>query len=149
MSGSVKRVYLGLPEKFKEIVLWVARSYRTNALSHEPGGSDVVVEYHSERVLGYDWVKYPSKYIEKIFIKDIANEYSKFEEYEKEEQLSIVKKEIARIFARKYESEEYERVAFEKVWDSKTGNQLPWEKLKKFDRKDEKIRYTRFGRTRW
>jgi hypothetical protein len=58
----IKRVSLGLPKSLVNDVLWVAREYRTNPLSHEPGGSDVVVEYHNDEVLGYDWIKFPSKY---------------------------------------------------------------------------------------
>lgn len=132
----IKRVYLGLPKSLVDAVLWVSREFRTHPLSHEPGGSDVVVEYHSGRALGYDWIKYPSRYIAKIFSKDISNEYEEFEEFGEEEQLSIIKMKIARIFARQYESEEYEKVAFELVWDSETSNVLPWTLLEEYDYKN-------------
>ena len=63
----LSRVYIGLPRHLDDIVLWVDRQYRTNFLSHIPGGYDVVVEYHDGRALGYDWIKYPWAYIRTFF----------------------------------------------------------------------------------
>ncbi len=62
-----ERVYIGLPLRLAHVVLWVDRTYRTNPLSHIPGGYDVVVEYHDGRALGYDWIKMPWAYIRTFF----------------------------------------------------------------------------------
>lgn len=135
MEKKVKRVYKGLPESYVGEVLWVAREFRTNPLSHVPGGSDVVVEYHEGEILGYDWIKYPSRYIRKIFNDSVSNLYSDFEERDTQFQLSVVKEKISKIFARTYDNREFEKVPFENIWDSTTATELPWVKLKRFDRR--------------
>lgn len=97
-------------------VLWVAREYRTNPLSHEEGGSDVVVEYHSDEVFGYDWIKFPSKYVSAIFYKRIDVDKEDFEVYDEDEQLTTIKDEIKSIYARKWSSmEDHDKVPFEEV----------------------------------
>ena len=116
MQRQIKRVYLGLPERLKAYVLWVAREYRTNPLSHEEGGSDVVVEYHSDEVFGYDWIKFPSKYVSAIFYKRIDVDKEHFEVYDEDEQLTTIKDEIKSIYARKWSSmEDHDKVPFEEV----------------------------------
>ncbi|MEJ8804390.1 hypothetical protein [Pontibacter sp. H249] len=129
----IKRIYLGLPESFKDEVLWVAREYRTNSLSHEPGGSDVVVEYYEDGVLGYDWIKTPSRYISAIWTKGISEVYTDYKEYNEDAQLEIIKEKIKRIFARKHDDENYEKEPFKEVWNSETSDKLPWELLEEFD----------------
>lgn len=133
MTESIKKVYLGLPEGFELIVLWVSEEYLTNQLSHELGGSDVVIEYHSGNIVGYDRVKFPSRYIAKIFQIGMSKEYENFEKLEYDEELTIIKGEVARIFARKYNSDDYDKVPFEEIWNYKTAKNLPWEGLEKFD----------------
>lgn len=129
----IKRIYLGLPDSLKEEVLWVGREYRTNPLSHEPGGSDVVVEYHRDGVLGYDWIKMPSSYISKIWTINISKVHDNYEEYSEDEQLLIIKENIKRIFARKYKKENIESESFKEVWNSETSKKLPWKLLEEFD----------------
>lgn len=134
MDRQILRVYIGLPERLKPFVLWVAREYRTNPLSHQEGGSDVVVEYQSEEVYGYDWIKFPSKYVSAIFYKrvDIAKE--DFEVYDYNEKLITIKNEIKAIYARKWSDiENHGKVPFEEVWNFEDYDELPWELLKEYD----------------
>lgn len=63
MNGEIERVYYGLPEEIADEVLWVSDEYRVNPLSHIKGGSEIIVEYQNGEVLGYDKIKYPSKFI--------------------------------------------------------------------------------------
>ncbi len=44
----------------------VGDKWRTNELSHHPGGVKVFVKYKNEFVKVYDKVKYPDKFINKI-----------------------------------------------------------------------------------
>jgi hypothetical protein len=135
MNG-IKRVYLGLPESLIGAVLWVSREYRTNPLSHVPGGSDVVVEYHNENVFGYDWIKFPSRYVSEIWSKGISEIYEDYEEWSDEDQLEEIKKEIRSIYARKYKKENFNKVPFKEIWNSKTSNDLPWDLLEEYDQKN-------------
>ena len=132
----IKRVYLGLPKRLVDAVLWVAREYRTNPLSHEPGGSDVVVEYHNNSVFGYDWIKFPSRYVSRIWTKGISEIHDDYEDWEEEEQMEEIKKEIRRIYARKYKKENFEIVPFKEIWNSETSDELPWKLLEEYDNKD-------------
>jgi len=131
----IKRVYLGLPKNLADAVLWVAREYRTNPLSYKPGGSDVVVEYHNDNVYGYDWIKFPSKYVSKIWTKGISEIHDDYEYWEEEEQIEEIKKEIKRIYARKYKKENFEIVPFKEIWNSETSDDLPWKLLEEYDHK--------------
>ena len=131
--GRIKRVSLGLPKSLVNEVLWVARKYRTNSLSHEPGGSDVVVEYHSNEVLGYDWIKFPSKYVSRIWNKGISEIHDNYENWEEEEQIELIKKKIKRIYARRFEKENIEVVPFKEIWNSKTSDEIPWKILEDYD----------------
>lgn len=53
----------GLPSELKKIVRPCPRRSRTNPLSHEPGGSDVVVAYSLGDAILYDWIKNVESYI--------------------------------------------------------------------------------------
>lgn len=144
-SIEAERVYIGLPEHLVHLVLWVKRKYRTNPLSHIPGGSDVVVEYHNEQALGYDWIKKPSVYIRTFFAGIIEYGSDEFKRLDKKIQLEIAKDKIARFYTRKYNDEdEYSTVAFVEVWNSETANEMPWESLERFDRKQQKQHYFNF-----
>ena len=133
-----KHVYVGLPKHLIEAVLWVARKYRTNPLSHIPGGSDVVVEYHDGRVFGYDWIKMPSAYIRKFFHGIIEYASDDFENLDEKSQLRITKNKISRFFARKYKDEnDYDNAAFVEVWNSETSNEMPWDALRRFESKKQ------------
>lgn len=132
----VKRVFLGLPKYFVDNILWVAREYRTNPLSHEPGGSDVVIEYHNDSIYCYDWIKFPSKYVSKIWTKGISEIYEDYENWDEDEQMEEIRKEIRCIYARKYNKENFETVSFKEIWKSETSEVNPWKLLKEYDNKD-------------
>jgi hypothetical protein len=132
----IKNVYLGLPKSLAEAVLWVSREYRKNPLSHEPGGSDVIVEYHSDTVLGYDWIKFPSKYVDKIWTSGMIEEYDDYQEWDEESQMEEIKNVIKRIYARKYKKENFETVPFKEIWNSETSKEMPWKTLEDYDNWD-------------
>jgi hypothetical protein len=140
MNNDIKKIYLGLPIHFKNIVFWVGRKFRKNILSHEPGGGDIIVEYHNGKILGYDWIKFPSHYVHSIFIKQFFNDNTTFEQYKEYQQVNIIKKEVSRLFARIYKDDEFDSIYFEEVWNSKEDNDLPWNKLKEFESKKEEIK---------
>lgn len=132
MDSQVERIYIGLPEHLKDKVFWVERAKRTNELSHIPGGTDVVMEYHNSQVLGYDWIKDPFNYIramdviQECFIPWGENKYRiRFN-------LDLFKTKVSGIFIRKYKTENYKIVYFEKVWDSATTNETPFRAIDKF-----------------
>ena len=144
-SIGIERVYIGLPERLVPIVLWVDRKYRTNHLSHIPGGSDVVVEYHDGRVLGYDWIKKPSVYIRTFFAGLVEYGSDEFKTLDKNMQLQIAKNKIARLYAREYnDDEEYSTTGFEVAWNSETSEEMPWKSLERFDRRQDKQHHFNF-----
>ncbi|AFZ15223.1 hypothetical protein Cri9333_4440 [Crinalium epipsammum PCC 9333] len=129
-----ERVYIGLPEHLNNLVLWVSRKYRKNRLSHIPGGSDVIVEYHDGRAFGYDWIKKPSIYIGSFFAGIVEYASDAFNKLDENSQMQIAKRKIARIFARKYnDDDEYSTAAFVEVWNSETSNEMPWKSLERFE----------------
>jgi hypothetical protein len=130
-----EHVYIGLPEHLVSLVLWVAREYRTNPLSHIPGGSDVVVEYHDGRAFGYDWIKKPSVYISTFFSGIVEYASNAFKRLDEQSQIEITKRKISRIFARKYKNEsEHSTASFTEIWNSITSNEMPWKSLERFER---------------
>ncbi|TAD96618.1 MAG: hypothetical protein EAZ78_09860 [Oscillatoriales cyanobacterium] len=158
-----ERVYIGLPLRLAHVVLWVDRKYRTNPLSHIPGGSDVVVEYHDGSALGYDWIKDPWAYIRTFFagLVEYGSDESHsgspgtgrtsdpkkgdFNKLDEKIQLEITKNKIARFYARKYNNgEEYSTAAFVEVWNSETSKEMPWNALKRFATKPQKQYYFDF-----
>jgi hypothetical protein len=131
----LKNIYIGLPEHLAPLVLWVGREYRTNRLSHIPGGSDVVVEYHDERVFGYDWIKSPPNYIRAIIAELVDYSPRAFKKLDEERQIEITKRKISRVFTRKYEDEnERSIVPFTEIWNSETSDEMPWQSLEKWGR---------------
>lgn len=65
---------------FTKEILWVGDEHRTHPWSMRPGGATVVVVYLTGKVLGYDKVKRPDRYIPMIFRGDKESIYSKWEE---------------------------------------------------------------------
>lgn len=121
----IEKVYLGLPDHLVHRVQPVAREYRTNPLSHEPGGFDIVVEYKDGDVLLYDWIKRPSAYVAAFF----SGGY----------ELADKADGITRIFLRKYLTEEERPLAeFREVWNSVTSLEHPVVVLKAHDLEPEK-----------
>jgi hypothetical protein len=89
----------GLPLHLHDQVLWVAKRFRTNSLSLEPGGSGVIVCYHQGKVLGYNNIKYPISYIKSIWDEDITNIYLDYNNWDEDDQLEEFKKHIKYIYA--------------------------------------------------
>lgn len=140
-----ERVYIGLPLRLAHVVLWVDRQYRTNRLSHIPGGSDVVVEYHDGSALGYDWIKMPDAYIRTFFAGIIEYGSDEFNRLDEKNQIEITKNKIASFYARKYNNEEeYSTAVFVEVWNSETSKEMPWNALKRFATKPQKQYYFDF-----
>jgi len=135
MKREIQRIFIGLPDEFKNRVHWVDKNYRKNPLSLEPGGSDVVIEFKNNHVFGYDCVKFPSNYIYKIILRIIEEEeINDFMELPLQIQFDIVKQKIHRVYARKYiDKEEYLVQPFVEVWNANTSNELPWVVLKEYD----------------
>ena len=137
----IKYVYLGLPEYLTHVVLWVDPKYRKNRLSFIPGGSDVVVEYHSGQALGYNRIKMPSRYIRTFFdgiVDDIGsgdkeNGKAKRNNSELSQIIEISKQKITRIFARRYGENNYFTAVFREVWNSEISKETPWRLLEQFD----------------
>jgi cold shock CspA family protein len=148
--GEIKEVYVGLPAHLADIVFWVAMKFQTNPLSHIPGGSDVVVEYHDGKVWGYNRIKKPSAYIKTFFPESVDYTDTHFNQLSESNQLRIAKQKIARVFARKYSESSYLTATFGEVWNSKTSNEMPWKSLEIFDinprvnyiEMDERLRFT-------
>ena len=144
MYDEIKRVYVGLPVQFVNKVLWVEQAYRTNSLSHQPGGFDVVVEYKSNNVLGYDRVKKPGPYISKVLFKEAVksgrSEYSRDDETM---ELSIAKEFVETVYARAYQDDsEYASASFAEVWNSQISDISPTQALNKFEADLDRARIT-------
>jgi len=48
----------------------VRKRFRTNDMSYTPGGCTVIVEMMDGKVLEYDNIKYPNRYINKVINED-------------------------------------------------------------------------------
>lgn len=140
-----ERVYIGLPLRLAHVVLWVDRQYRTNPLSHIPGGYDVVVEYHDGRALGYDWIKMPWAYIRTFFGGIIEYGSDEFNRLDEKSQLELAKNKIAKFYARWYSNNRERSIAqFEEVWNSETATEMPWKALRRLSSKPQKQYYFDF-----
>lgn len=126
-------VLIGIPDTIIPHIFWVDRDYRTHPWSHIPGGCDVIVVYHDGNSFGYDWIKKPSRYVPKIEGERIEKIYVGFVNLSDKGKLNILKLNISEVYARRITEEDKSSVPFEKIWDSKTATQLPWELLKSFD----------------
>jgi len=127
LKDEIIRIYIGgLPIDIQNKVLWVKDEYRTNYLSLIPGGTDVIIEYKSEKVLGYDKIKEPNLYIENILEKYFALDQIDFKNLKRDKKLYLIKNHINRIFGREYKTEEeFRSTSFKELWNTKTHNNLP------------------------
>lgn len=135
MSDRIKRIYIGLPKGVINKILWVERKFRTNALSHQPGGYDVVIEFHSENVFGYDWIKSPSRYIDTVLSHEAVNiGQENYAALDSSEQITIAKELINKMYARSYANkEEYAINSFQEVWNSFDAILSPKEALEQLE----------------
>lgn len=132
-SMEPQQVYIGLPQRLADAVLWVGDKYRTNPLSRRPGGSDVVVEYHNGYVLGYDKIKYPPVYIHTFFPGIVEYGGDEFNRLDERQKLQIAKQKIARFYWRTDNNDQdYSTANFVEVWNSETSNEMPWESFRRF-----------------
>lgn len=119
MSDSIKKIYLGLPEHIASKVLWVERKFRINELSHQPGGYDIVIEYHSGNVFAYDWIKKPSHYAGKILANEALEAGMEFNYGDGGKSFEAASKKFIRsAYCKYYDKEgESEGIPFDMVWD--------------------------------
>lgn len=123
----VDRIYIGLPEELIPQVFWVDRSYRTNLLSHEPGGSDIIIKFQTSEVYGYDWVKFPYQYIQSIFENSSKIPKVEFETFEAYEQLNCLRSLFHTIYLRTWiGKKDYQHASFHEIWCSDYSTQIPW-----------------------
>lgn len=121
----ISRIYIGIPSELKSLIFWVGREFRKSDLSFEIGGSDIIIEYTNGKVFGYDWIKYPGRYVKKIFDDG-------FLKYQYLNEVQVVKENVSRIFARKYDKDKYGTETFTEVWNNKTSDNLPYLLLDKY-----------------
>ncbi len=141
MNRKIKNVYDGLPPHLATKVLWVDDKYRINPLSLIQGGTDVIVEYHSKEVFGYDKIKFPSKYMDKIFHAYFEEQGVNYSFDDIKQGLLVIKTVIKRLFARQYRDEnDYETASFQEVWNSETSTNLPSEALHNFTKITEPVK---------
>jgi hypothetical protein len=118
----------GLPQELQNDLFWVGQKYRTNELSLSPGGTNVIVYYQSGDVLGYDRIKYPSRYIDVILSRRVFNDGVKLSEIPSEQAADLIVGEVAAIYALKYEDVENGSHDYKEVWNC-DSDQMPWDGL--------------------
>ncbi|MBW4532599.1 MAG: hypothetical protein KME09_01550 [Pleurocapsa minor HA4230-MV1] len=85
----------GLPPELQRIVRPCPRRSRTNPLSHQPGGNDVVVAYSLGDAILYDWIKNVNWYISSFEREDpgfhlrITSIYGRFYEDPNERRIGV------------------------------------------------------------
>lgn len=124
MSDNIKAIHIGLPETISNKVIWVDDIFRTNTLSLQPGGCDVVVEYVNDNVLGYKRIKSAPEYIRQILVTELTggNEVE-FDSLEEATQLRLTKEIILSAHVRVYKSDgDKQTASFKQIWNSQTSN---------------------------
>ena len=135
MNREITHIYVGLPERLKDVVLRVAERYRTNPLSLESGGCEIVVEYQTAEVFLYDKVKFPSNYIKAIFCDKFNIKKVELEALNKKEQLYKTREHIVGIYARKSGETSIKDVTpFMEIWNA-NSQILPWNALGNFEKR--------------
>jgi hypothetical protein len=100
ITKTIKDIYLGLPNNLKDKVMWVDRDYRTHPWSFEPGGHDIVVEFSTGEVLGYDWIKSPNEYINKIVSERAGFKIVQYKKLNVKDKIHIYKNFVYSIYIR-------------------------------------------------
>jgi hypothetical protein len=128
--ATITKLQHGLPTNLQRKLYWVNRSYRTNSLSHEAGGGDIVVEYEDGNVLGYDRIKYPSAYISTIFSGRLLGKGEDIRKISSELAVDLIHEDVVSIHAR--ESSDGDHGFFEEIWN-KEIQEMPWDSLKAYN----------------
>ena len=100
-------------------ILWVGDKHRRHPWSLQPGGCTVVVLFKNKKCLGYDKVKRPDRYTQKIAKDFISNHYSNFH-------IDTLEQYINEIYLTSDSG-----VDLKKVWHSNM-HQSPWSILEKY-----------------
>lgn len=100
-------------------ILWVGDKHRTHPWSLKPGGCTVVVLFKNKACLGYDKVKRPDRYTQKISRDYISNHYSNAHSSSLEEYINEI-----------YLTSD-SGVDLKKVWHSNMRTN-PWQVLEKY-----------------
>lgn len=117
----IKKITIGIPQNISKKIRWVLDEYRTNELSIIPGGFDIVIEYYSGDIFGYDKVKEPNAYIKRVILKEINHPYNEFNNLEKNNLIKLIKEKINRIYYRN----QHNSLVFNELWNS-SKNKTPW-----------------------
>ena len=139
MGNGIKRIYTGLPKKLADQVLWVERKFRVNELSYQPGGFDVVVEYSSGKVFGYDWIKRPSQYIGRILQTEAEeSEEHNYDFLDESHLLQLAKRLVSTVHGKRNAPSQDKAIAtFQEIWNSATSKFTLTEALRKFEEEVE------------
>ena len=100
-------------------IFWVGDKHRTHPWSQRPGGCTVVVIYDDNKCFGYDKVKRPHRYIQKISKEYLINYHSNIRIETLEEYIDCI-----------YAVKENE-VSLNLVWN-KNMHSSPWDDLKEY-----------------
>ena len=137
MKSEIKKVITGISIDNIQNLVWVEDKFRTNTLSLTPGGTSVIIEYTNGIFLGYDKIKIPSKYIEKVWKNNIIKEFSNYESFSLNQKLELVKSKMRKVYARSIDQNKSEDELFEEVWSSENADYMPWIALEKFNDGDK------------
>lgn len=118
----------GLPTNLVNELFWVGQNYRTNHLSHTPGGTKVIVHYHNGDVLGYDKIKYPAGYIDVILSRRVFDDGVRLTQIPSEEATELIVGEVEAIYALKFDDVENGSNQYKEVWNQ-DSHQMPWDGL--------------------
>lgn len=100
-------------------IFWVGDKHRTHPWSQRPGGCTVVVIFDDNKCFGYDKVKRPHRYIQKISHEYLINYHSNVRIETLEEYIDCI-----------YAVKENE-VSLNLVWNKNMYNS-PWEELEEY-----------------
>lgn len=131
--NNTEKVNKGLPKNIKAKVFWVVRKNRISISARVLGGSDVVIHYHNDVVVGYDRIKNPSIHINKVISKEIIKTHDMYEDWTEVDQLEVIRKRINCIYARRYKGDDIKIVGFNEIWNCKTSTELPWKLLRNYN----------------
>lgn len=95
-------------------------------MSFIDGGADIVIEYKSGSVYGYDWVKKPGLYVKAIISRKINYFENSTNPSSEAYKLKLIKNVINRIYAREFEKSTFYSARYKLCWDN-NSQILPWD----------------------